>query len=72
MPVVDLSPPSVRLNCQECDVVADDDALGWRALLAVDPDDGFQEPLLAFYCPACAENEFGPSRRMDSRRSNRS
>ena len=41
----------MRLTCQECEVVADDDAFGWRALLALDPDDAFQEPLLAFYCP---------------------
>lgn len=60
----------MRLTCQECEVVADDDAFGWRALLALDPDDAFQEPLLAFYCPACAENEFGPTRRIVSRRTN--
>jgi hypothetical protein len=69
MPVADSSPPDMRLTCQECDAVADDDAFRWRALLAVDPDDAFAEPLLAFYCPACAEKEFGPSLRMESRRS---
>jgi hypothetical protein len=55
----------MRLKCQECEVVADDDAFRWRALLAVDPDDAFEEPLLAFYRSACAEREFGPSRRID-------
>jgi hypothetical protein len=49
----------MRLSCQECERVADDDAFRWRALLAVDPDDAFEEPLLAFYCPECAEREFG-------------
>ena len=66
MPVVESSPLRVRLKCQECEVLADDHAFWWRALLAVDPDDAFEEPLLAFYCPACAEREFGPSRRVDS------
>jgi hypothetical protein len=70
MPVVEPSPPNMRLTWEECEVVADDDALGWRALLAVDPDVALQEALLAFHCSACAENEFGPSRRMASRRSN--
>lgn len=56
----------MRLTCQECAALADNDAYRWRALLAVDPDDAFQQPMLAFYCPACAEREFGPSRRVDS------
>jgi hypothetical protein len=59
----------MQLTCQECAVVAEDDALRWRALLAVDPDDAFEQPMLAFYCPDCAEREFGLSRRMNSDRS---
>jgi hypothetical protein len=56
----------MRLTCQECAVVAHDDAFHWRALLALDPDDAFGETMLAFYCPTCAEREFGPRCRMDS------
>jgi hypothetical protein len=55
----------MQLTCQECAVVAEDDAFRWRALLAVDPDDAFEQPLLAFYCPTCAEREFGPRRSID-------
>jgi hypothetical protein len=58
----------MRLTCQECAVVAEDDAFHWRALLAVDPDDAFEQPMLAFYCPTCAEREFGLSRRIDTGR----
>jgi hypothetical protein len=54
------------LRCQECQAVSDEDAWGWRAVWADDPDDAFEEPFLAFYCPWCAEREFGPSRRIDS------
>jgi hypothetical protein len=56
----------MRLTCQECAVLAEDDAFRWRALLAVDPDDAFEQPMLAFYCPDCAEREFGLSRRTGS------
>ena len=56
----------MRLTCQECAIVAEGDASGWRALLALDPDDAFEQPMLGFYCPTCAEREFGPRRRIDS------
>jgi hypothetical protein len=56
----------MRLTCQECAVVAHDDAFRWRALLALDPDDAFEQTMLAFYCPTCAEREFGPRCRIDS------
>jgi hypothetical protein len=48
------------LRCVECDRVSDDRARGWRTKLADDPDDPFDEPVLASYCPACAVREFGP------------
>jgi hypothetical protein len=61
----------MRLTCQECAVVAEDDAFRWRALLAADPDDAFEQTMLAFYCPTCAEREFGLSGHVDSHRSDR-
>ncbi len=47
----------MSLRCIECGATADDDARGWRAYL-IDLDDPRQdEP--AFYCPVCAQREFG-------------
>jgi hypothetical protein len=46
--------------CEECRRLSDDRWLGWRACRADDPDG--DEPLLAFYCPACAAAEFGVDR----------
>jgi hypothetical protein len=53
------------LWCQECLLLADDPAREWR-LLRVDVPGEDDEPILAAYCPACAEREFGLSRRTDS------
>jgi hypothetical protein len=49
--------PAVALWCAECLLVADDRARSWRLLRVDVPGD--DEPLLAAYCPACAERELG-------------
>jgi hypothetical protein len=54
----------VGLHCQECLVLADDQARGWR-MLRLDVPGEDDEPILASYCPECAEREFGLSRRID-------
>jgi hypothetical protein len=46
-------------------LLADNTARGWR-LLRVDVPGEDDEPLLAAYCPKCAEREFGVSRSLDS------
>lgn len=46
------------LRCQECEAKTED-ALGWVAFRADDPDETDSEPAVAFYCPRCAEREFG-------------
>jgi hypothetical protein len=48
------------VRCQECRKAADEKAEGWRAYR--DDDHGGPEPLVVFYCPGCAEREFGPVR----------
>jgi hypothetical protein len=53
------------LWCQECLLLAEDEAREWR-LLRVDVPGEDDEPILAAYCPDCAEREFGLSRRMGS------
>jgi hypothetical protein len=47
-----------RLLCWECLTVADEGARGWRACRGDVPGED-PEPILLFYCPACAEREFG-------------
>jgi hypothetical protein len=54
----------MELWCAECLLMADDEARGWR-LLRVDVPGEDDEPILAGYCPECAEREFGPVRRID-------
>jgi hypothetical protein len=44
--------------------MADDEARGWP-LLRVDVPGEDDEPILAAYCPECAEGECGPVRRID-------
>ena len=51
-----------RLACQECCRDSDDEARGWRTYVADDPDEVDAEPVVASYCPDCAEREFGPIR----------
>jgi hypothetical protein len=55
----------MNLRCAECLLLADDEARGWR-LLRVDVPGEDDEPILAAYCPYCAEREFGLARRIDS------
>ena len=49
------------MRCQECGLLADEQAIGWRAyrtdLAGEEPDD---EPTIVFYCLRCAVREFGP------------
>ena len=54
------------LECAECGAEADERAIGWRAdrdNLPEDEEPGLKFPEIAFYCPVCAEREFGPLRR---------
>jgi hypothetical protein len=55
----------VRLWCVECCRPSPTDAKGWR-FLRVDVPEEDEEPILAAYCPYCAERELGLSRRTDS------
>jgi hypothetical protein len=50
------------LRCEECRAETAQ-ARGWRALVCTDPEDPTDEPVVAFYCPWCAEREFGFDRR---------
>jgi hypothetical protein len=59
--------PFVAPRCEECRVVADEAASGWRALHCVDPEDPSDAVLLVFYCPFCAQAEFGLPRPRRSR-----
>jgi hypothetical protein len=43
-------------RCQECPDTFTDGSRRWRAYLTDDP-----QPLVVFYCPDCAEREFGDS-----------
>ena len=54
------------MTCVECGAVATGDAEGWRAYRADLPLEAEAEdatagdvPAVVFYCPACAELEFG-------------
>jgi len=47
-----------RMLCWECLTVADERAKGWRAYRDDVPGEDV-EPILLFYCPNCAEREFG-------------
>jgi hypothetical protein len=49
-----------RLQCAECATVSSSYAWGWRGYRMDDPEIG-EPPALAFYCPVCAEREFGSS-----------
>ena len=48
----------VPLECVECHAVSDETARHWRSYRIDEPSEG-EEPALAFYCPVCAEREFG-------------
>jgi ribosomal protein L44E len=45
------------LQCVECGTRSLS-ATGWRGVRVDLPDEG-DEPALAFYCPECAQREFG-------------
>ena len=55
-----------QLRCIECGTLSGRDALCWRSYRTDDPTED-EPPALAFYCPACAEREFG-SLRPETRR----
>ena len=46
------------LECVECGAFSDEHAWGWRAY-RMDDLDQFRVATVAFYCPSCAEREFG-------------
>jgi hypothetical protein len=46
------------LECVECKTSSGLRASGWRAYRMDDPEER-ELPALAFYCPMCAEREFG-------------
>jgi hypothetical protein len=46
------------VRCQECGRPSSMRWRGWRAYRTDDPELN-ESPTLAFYCPACAEREFG-------------
>jgi hypothetical protein len=48
-------------GCAECPRVSSAFATGWKAYRVDDPEED-DPPELAFYCPTCAEREFGPAR----------
>ena len=47
------------MRCVECGAEPDEQAVGWRAYHAEDPEED-DEPELVLYCPTCALHEFGP------------
>jgi len=55
---------NVDLWCAQCWLLAHDEARGWR-MLRVDVPGEDDEPILAAYCPYCAEREFGLPRKID-------
>ncbi len=46
------------LCCVECGTLSSLEARRWRSYRIDDPTED-EPPALAFYCPACAEREFG-------------
>jgi hypothetical protein len=50
-----------ELVCHECQVYSDAHGFGWRGCRVDNPDEN-EPPELAFYCPECADREFGPLR----------
>jgi hypothetical protein len=48
------------LACAECPRVSSVNARGWKAFRSDDPEVD-EHPRLSFYCPECAEREFGAS-----------
>ena len=52
---------TAAVACIECGRPSDARWSGWRAYRVDDPELD-EPPTLGFYCPACAEAEFGPTR----------
>ena len=50
------------VECRECGISSGAFWIRWRAYRIDDPELD-ESPALAFYCPACADREFGPRRR---------
>jgi RNase P subunit RPR2 len=48
-----------RTTCEECGAIADESGKGWRGYRMDNPEEG-EPPAVAWYCPSCAEREFGP------------
>jgi len=46
------------VHCQECGSASSLTWRGWRSYRTDDPELN-EPPAIAFYCPACAEREFG-------------
>ncbi len=59
------------LRCVECGTLSSRHARRWRSYRTDDPTED-EPPALAFYCPACAEREFGSLRPETERRFYRS
>ena len=53
--------PNLRLIlvCVECGVTGLGDMRGWRAYRSDDLEDEEDQPNVLFYCPVCAQQEFG-------------
>jgi hypothetical protein len=46
------------MRCEECETEPKTDARGWIGLRTDLPDEE-EQPETVFYCPSCAEREFG-------------
>jgi hypothetical protein len=57
------------VRCAECGKLGEGSMEGWRAVLGVDIDDEDAPARTYLFCPACADREFGPSRRDQGRSS---
>jgi hypothetical protein len=48
----------ITLGCQACRAISEGEAIGWRAYVAGGLE-GEEDPFVVFFCPDCAEREFG-------------
>jgi hypothetical protein len=51
------------IRCPECGKLGEGSMTGWRAMLGTDVDYENAPTEAYLFCPACANKEFGPSRR---------
>ncbi len=56
--LIDLPTTAERVSCIECGSVSDPRWAGWRACRTEDPE-GIEPPEISFFCPECANREFG-------------